>query len=62
MSAKTLSLKELNSAISPDINPLMEGTIITSKERRVAAGMRAELIDPYTGEIYWRNAGNIEHS
>ncbi len=48
---KVPSLKELRSNISPDINPLMEGTVVTSKERRVVSGMRSELIDPDTGEV-----------
>ena len=51
MSTKIPSLKELRDKISPNKNPLMSGTIVTSKERRVAAGLRSDLIDPDTGEI-----------
>lgn len=51
MSDKPPTLKELNGNISPYENPLMKGTVVTSKERRVSAGMRSELIDPDTGEV-----------
>lgn len=51
MSDKVPTLKELNSNISPYENPLMKGTVVTSKERRVSAGMRSELVDPDTGEV-----------
>lgn len=51
MSEKKLTLKDLNRQVSPYVNPLVDGTVIRSKERRVAAGLRSELIDPDTGEI-----------
>lgn len=51
MSNKSPSLKELRSNISPNSNPLISGTVVTSKERRVAAGMRSDLIDPDTGAV-----------
>lgn len=51
MDKSNLTLKELNRQVSPDRNPLMDGTLITSKERRVSAGLRKELIDPDTGEV-----------
>lgn len=50
MAAKK-TLKEMNREISPHHNPLIDGTVVTSKERRVAAGMRKELVDPDTGEV-----------
>lgn len=51
MSDKIPTLKELNGNISPYENPLMNGTVVTSKERRVSAGMRSQLVDPDTGEV-----------
>lgn len=46
-----ITLKQLNRELNPDFNPLVEGTVVHSKERRVSAGMRSELIDPDTGEV-----------
>ncbi len=34
-----------------EFNPLVEGVVITGKDKRIAAGMRSELIDPMTGEV-----------
>ena len=51
MTARKPTLKDLNRNISPHQNPLMGGTVITSKERRVSSGMRSELVDPDTGEV-----------
>jgi hypothetical protein len=51
MTEKKRTLRDLNRDISPHSNPLMGGTVITSKSRRVAAGMRSELVDPDTGEV-----------
>lgn len=51
MTAKKPTLKELNRNTSPNKNPLLEGTMISSKERRVSAGLRSNLIDPDTGEV-----------
>lgn len=51
MTAKKPTLRDLNRNISPHKNPLLEGTIVTSKSRHVAAGMRSELVDPETGEV-----------
>ena len=46
-----MSLKELNRQLSPHQNPLLDGTLVETKERRVAAGLRKELVDPITGEV-----------
>jgi len=51
MSKVQPSLRELKGDISPNVNPLLGDTVITSKERRVAAGLRNELVDPNTGEV-----------
>jgi hypothetical protein len=51
MTVKKPTLKDLNRDISPYENPLMNGTVVTSKERRVSAGMRSQLVDPDTGEV-----------
>lgn len=51
MSQRTQSIRMLKRQFHPDANPLIEGTVISTKEKRVAAGMRKELIDPVTGEI-----------
>jgi hypothetical protein len=51
MSVKKPTLRDLNRNISPKINPLVEGTVVTSKERSVASGMRSKLVDPVTGEV-----------
>lgn len=32
-------------------NPLADGIVVTGKDKRVAAGMRSELVDPVTGEV-----------
>lgn len=48
---KEPTLKELNRQISPHENPLIEGTVVTSKERKVAAGLRSNLVDPETGAV-----------
>jgi hypothetical protein len=46
-----MTLKQLNRMVSPNSNPLLEGTVVATKEKRIAAGMRKELIDPVTGEV-----------
>lgn len=51
MTVKKQTLREMNRNISPHENPLMGGTLIKSKERRISAGMRSELVDPDTGEV-----------
>lgn len=51
MTVKKPTLKDLNRDISPHRNPLIDGTTVTSRTRRVSSGMRSELIDPYTGEV-----------
>ena len=51
MTAKKPTLKELNRNASPNKNPLLDGTMISSKERRISAGLRSSLIDPDTGEV-----------
>ena len=48
---KTPSLKELRAQISPKHNPLMNDSSVTSRERRVSAGLRREYVDPVTGEV-----------
>lgn len=45
------TLRQLNRDMSPDVNPLVDGSTVSSKERRVSAGMRSELVDPKTGEV-----------
>lgn len=49
--SQKMTLRELNRQMSPTHNPLIHGTVVTSKERRIAAGMRSELVDPDTGEV-----------
>ena len=51
MTAKKPTLKELNRKASPNKNPLLDGAMISSKERRISAGLRSSLIDPDTGEV-----------
>ena len=51
MAAKKPTLKELNRNASPNKNPLLDGAIISSRERRISAGLRSSLIDPDTGEV-----------
>lgn len=46
-----MTLKQLNRMVSPEINPLMEGSVVQTRSRRVATGMRKELVDPETGEV-----------
>lgn len=46
-----MTLKELKDSISPYENPLVEKTVIRSKERSVVSGMRSELVDEKTGEV-----------
>lgn len=48
---KCKSIKELKRQFHPEYNPLMEGTVVATKEKRVATGMRRELVDPVTGEV-----------
>lgn len=51
MSNKAPTLKDLRDNISPNVNPLLEGATINSKEKRIATGMRTELVDPSTGLV-----------
>ncbi len=51
MTVKKPTLKELNRQIYPHENPLVDGTVVTSRQKRVSAGMRSDLVDPETGEI-----------
>lgn len=46
-----VTLRELNRQFSPDRNPLIEPTTVSTKKRYVRAGMAKELFDPATGEI-----------
>ena len=45
------TLKELNRMYSPDHNPLVEPTTISTKRRYVRAGRGTEYADPMTGEV-----------
>lgn len=45
------TVKDIKRNYSPDFNPLVEGTVISTKEKRIATGMRKELVDPVTGEV-----------
>lgn len=51
MTVKKPTLKELNKNISPHENPLLKGTVVKSKERHVASGLRNELVDRVSGEV-----------
>ena len=45
------SIKIIKRQFHPDFNPLIEGTVVSTKEKKVATGMRKELVDPVTGEV-----------
>lgn len=48
---KTPTLRELNSDISPNENPLLFDAGIKAKDKYVSAGVRKELLDPSSGEV-----------
>lgn len=48
---KAKTVRDLKTNYFKDYNPLAEGTVIKTKEKRICAGMRSNLIDPDTGEI-----------
>ena len=37
---------------SPHVNPLMEGQSVEVKRRFVSGGLKRDLVDPLTGEIW----------
>jgi len=45
------NIKTLKREYHPDFNPLVDGVVVTTKEKRISSGMRKELIDPMTGEV-----------
>lgn len=49
--AKEPTLRELNRQYSPDHNPLIDPTTVTTKKRYVRAGRGKDLVDPLTGEV-----------
>ena len=50
-SNKPKSIREIKRQFNRDFNPLVEGTLVVTKEKKVATGMRRELLDPVTGEV-----------
>lgn len=50
------SIKQIKRNYHPEFNPLLEGSVINTKEKRIASGMRKELVDPITGEVSFISA------
>jgi hypothetical protein len=47
----TRSIRSIKRDYHPEGNPLLEGTVVTTREKRISTGMRKELVDPVTGEV-----------
>lgn len=44
-------IRSLKRDFNPNYNPLIDGSSISTREKRISTGMRRELLDPETGEV-----------